>query len=258
MKLGVIGSDGYFAKNISKCFKERWKNVEVLPYSRSFIDIRKFNDVTYLRNSLFDCLINCAGATKQDEIELYDEEYIKAIETNVFGDFFLKSTWSGYYVHLSSPFALFPELSRYCKTKYVSLMYHANQPNSLTIIPGYPYGGIGSKQFDNLLYNNMSRKMVIDNTVLFNPINITDLSEKVCGLIMSGATGVYFICDKLVCNKYDFATAIYPENDNWTAGRYVNDLAKRPEKWDLDTLKQASDFFGINYRVVQTDKGVYL
>lgn len=224
MKILLLGSSGYFGSNLHS---------DVHEIVKPDLRLEKIeNNTGYLKQ--FDCIVNCAVKIDQDRAET-DREYRKEMYcVNAHYAIMLGEVFDGYIAHISTPYITNPEINHYSRSKYMAHFYYQSRPNSLILIPAHPYGGEKRSGFHRFLENNLDNGLILEDDCEFNIINIEDFWKKAIELIEKMGIGEYCLYEDAVYNKYTFANKLFGERNNWKAGTYTKDIAKRPKNWRID------------------------
>lgn len=272
-KLLVIGT-GFLGTAISNIAKTReFKVFEASQKNGIIIDIRKNNSVEKIVKKINpDIIINCAAKTDLDKIE---NESTNAFEVNAFGAEIISKVSKKYskrFVHISTDSVfdgtkgLYKEkdipnpINQYSKSKLEGEKLIKNN-NSDAVIVRTNFYGYNNK--GNFLFNWILKKISNNEPInafediVFNPLEINNLSELLLELCLSDFKGTLHLTGNEIFSKYEFVKKIahtlnYDEklvikgnsdDMNFTANRpkntsLSNSLARKILKTQFLTLEE--------------------
>lgn len=240
-KVLLLGANGYLGSNIY----EYCKKLDIV--HDSFTNIAYLNEITNaIKKSKPDILINCAAQTDEDRAETDIVYWERMIHTNILGAInCLKACKDNnvLYCHIKTPFEVAPvddySLSKIAASEFVD----AKKYEGITyrILPGWFYGGVQSKQFDQLLVRSIKDKfpLGITNNSYCVPVYMSDFCERLEKIILCDAPGLYPISATSKCTRYEFANCLAKTINKtmkelmWSENNNFEEAGKRPYDWSV-------------------------
>lgn len=223
MKIGLLGSTGYFGSNL---IKNSSLEDDIYPIPRARFDL--YDNLDYRVLDEYDCIINCAALIDQDRAHTDGEYRKKMYQVNAFAPKMIRDNYDGFFIHISSYFIIDGNCNDYSRTKFISHESLKGCPYTAIATPSHPYGGVGSNNYWGFLGKNLNTELVLDNVNKFNIINIENFVKAIDEIIKDGSQGQIAVYEDGEYTKYSMACKLFGERDNWKEGVFLEDVAPRP------------------------------
>jgi len=261
----VIGA-GFLGSNIVKELKKYEKTVTSTHYQKNSsilkLDISRKNDVeSFCAKVEPDLVINCAANNK---VEFLEKNLSVAYETNTLGaeNVAIAANKIGsklYQISTDSVFdgklGMYKEddvpnpLNNYANSKFLGEKAVIDNCKNHIIIRTNFYGHSNESKylFDSILNKLINNEKFIGfNDVIFNPLEVGNLSELIVDLINSDFNGILHLSSNEIFSKYQFChkiAEIFAFNTQLIQEgsiEQMNFLAKRPKNTSLDNSRSKS------------------
>ncbi len=261
----VIGA-GFLGSNIVKELKKYEKTVTSTHYQKNSsilkLDISRKNDVeSFCAKVEPDLVINCAANNK---VEFLEKNLSVAYETNTLGaeNVAIAANKIGsklYQISTDSVFdgklGMYKEddvpnpLNNYANSKFLGEKAVIDNCKNHIIIRTNFYGHSNESKylFDSILNKLINNEKFIGfNDVIFNPLEVGNLSELIVDLINSDFNGILHLSSNEIFSKYQFChkiAEIFGFNTQLIQEgsiEQMNFLAKRPKNTSLDNSRSKS------------------
>lgn len=257
MKKILFVGNGFLGSQISSIAQT--KNFQTFVASQkngSIIDVRNIESIeNVIRKINPDIVFNCAAITKLDEIEKNSKN---AFEVNAYGAENIAKIVSKYskrLIHISTDSVFDGKkgnylendegkpINEYGKSKKLGEQLVKDISNNCIIIRTNFYGNNkdGKFLFNWILQNlKQNKKFGGFTNVLFNPLEIENLSNSLLELSELDYTGVLHIGSDKIYSKYNFAKIIAEKlgyNTDLVIGKKIEEIeltAKRPKNTSLN------------------------
>lgn len=217
----VLGCNGMLGRDLMELFT--YEKVNVRGYTHEECDITDFDQVENILGSTCGSVshvINCAAFTN---IEMCEEQQEKAFKVNAEAVKFLSQVCLKEQIHLThiSTDLVFEGLK---KEPYIeqdetnplcvygkSKLEGENHVKSLggkglVIRTSWLYGKHGKNFIDTILNKlELAVRVKVTSEQIGSPTYTMDLANVIIQLVMNSKSGVFHVCNKGYCSKYDFA-----------------------------------------------------
>ncbi|MGE5495695.1 MAG: dTDP-4-dehydrorhamnose reductase [Burkholderiales bacterium] len=223
----IIGSNGQLGRQMQKTLTQ--KNINCKAYDYPEIDISDIMSMqTLFEQTNPDTVINCAAYTNVDKAETdYDAAYkINALGPKILAEICFKRNIE--LIHISTDYVFNGEaiiengISRpyfetdscdpqtvYGKTKLEGERFIRQYEKYYVLRTAWLYGDGNNFVKTMLRLSEVQDEVRVVNDQIGSPTSTVDLANAICGLIGTGAYGLYHATCEGQCSWYDFAQKIF-------------------------------------------------
>lgn len=245
----IVGHRGYLGSNILNNFHA----IETVALTD--IDVTSYANIeSAILDMDPDFVINCAAKVDEDLAEVDDKYWEELCKVNFQGALnTLRATAKAgaMYVHICTPFEK-QLIDDYSVVKAASTFVVDNSKyaaNAIKILPGWFFGGINSRQFDDVLIRSLKgtgmQTLGITNNSYCVPVYMPDFCKALEKLLLRhkitpGQT--YVISGKKSCSRYEFAQELMRSfllrsnqkpDVTWYENNQYIEAAERPYDWTV-------------------------
>lgn len=230
----VLGATGYIGTNV--CMALKAAGIAHSAYSSKDRDLLSLSPPPHPWLNQYDTVINCVGCSDEDRAETDLSYRDRLWKLNGLMPGRLRAVFSGYLIHISSPFAFFPHGSQYSRAKWVADTELSMMPGcTLRVYPGWVYGGEKDKGILAALKALRGRPATIENKRLSSATSMTAFCAGLICLMNNRIEGRWGVYDPWRATPEDVAREMELWDPQWTPGKY-HDVAERPSDACLQNL----------------------
>lgn len=240
MKALIFGGSGYIARNICTSFSR----METISDTTTDIAMPDAVASTIARFSP-DLVINCAAKTDHDATESDEEYWLETLRSNILGAATVARTAARLnvrHVHIRTPFET-AGTDDYTASKRAAYMIVSRpEYRTISILPGWLFGGVASRQFDELLVTSFRKGHALDITdnSTCTPTYMPDFCEALETLLLRVPhPGTYVLSASEPATRWEFAREFCaaigkgPATLGWHPTSHFPEPCKRPVDWSV-------------------------